>query len=100
MTTNRMELSTRAHDRRTAVSRRLFLRRAGLSAAALAAALLRPDPAHAKAKKAAVKYQDTPRGEKTCAGCRHFIADENACKLVEGEISPQGYCLLWAKKPS
>jgi len=59
-------------------------------------------PAMAKAKKTAVKYQDEPKGDRNCAGCRHFLPPEKgerlgACKLVEGEISPNGWCAVWAK---
>ena len=28
----------------------------------------------------------------------HFIAESGSCKLVEGKISPDGWCTLWAKK--
>jgi len=28
----------------------------------------------------------------------NFIAESNTCKLVEGQISPDGWCVLWAKK--
>jgi hypothetical protein len=26
----------------------------------------------------------------------HFIAESNTCKLVEGKISPEGWCIIWA----
>jgi hypothetical protein len=26
----------------------------------------------------------------------HFIADSNTCKLVEGTVSPEGWCVIWA----
>jgi hypothetical protein len=45
-----------------------------------------------------VQYQTQPKGEQKCAGCQHFIAESNACKLVEGQISPDGWCILWAGK--
>ena len=55
--------------------------------------------AEAKIQQAAVKYQTEPKDGKQCSDCNFFIAP-NACKQVDGEIAPTGYCLLWAKKPS
>lgn len=54
--------------------------------------------APAKVSQASVQYQTQPKDGKTCAGCMHFIAESNTCKLVEGDISPTGWCVLWAKK--
>lgn len=53
--------------------------------------------APAKVSQASVQYQTQPKGEQKCANCMHFEAGSNTCKLVEGEISPEGWCLLWAK---
>jgi hypothetical protein len=52
--------------------------------------------APAKVSQASVQYQTQPKGEQKCANCLHFEGS-NSCKLVEGEISPEGWCLLWAK---
>ncbi len=52
----------------------------------------------AKVSQASVQYQTQPKGEQQCSGCMHFIAESNTCKLVEGQISPDGWCTLWAKK--
>ena len=49
-----------------------------------------------KVSQASVRYQPQPRGEQRCANCMHFIADSNTCKLVEGAISPEGWCVIWA----
>jgi len=51
-----------------------------------------------KMSKASVQYQTQPKGEQKCGGCLHFIAESNSCKLVEGQISPDGWCSLWAQK--
>jgi hypothetical protein len=48
--------------------------------------------------KAEVRYQDQPKGEQRCDQCVNFIPTSNSCQLVEGEISPQGWCSLWARK--
>ena len=46
--------------------------------------------------KTAVNYQDTPKGDRQCNGCSLFVAP-NGCKNVVGEISPNGWCVLWRK---
>jgi High potential iron-sulfur protein len=51
-----------------------------------------------KVTQASVQYQTQPKGEQKCDGCLHFIAESNTCKLVEGQVSPEGWCSLWAKK--
>ena len=53
--------------------------------------------AQAKASKAAMKYQDHPNGDRKCSGCLQFVAP-NGCKVVDGDISPNGYCIAWVKK--
>jgi hypothetical protein len=54
-------------------------------------------PAAAKMPQASVQYQTEPKGDQQCSGCIHFIAESNTCKLVEGQISPNGWCTLWAQ---
>lgn len=51
-----------------------------------------------KLTQASVQYQTQPKGEQKCATCVNFIAASNTCKLVDGQISPDGWCTLWAKK--
>lgn len=51
-----------------------------------------------KVSQASVQYQTTPKGEQKCSTCINFIAESNTCKLVEGQISPDGWCSLWVKK--
>jgi hypothetical protein len=48
-----------------------------------------------KASQASVQYQGQPRGDQQCSGCIHFVGP-NTCEMVEGEISPEGWCNLWA----
>ena len=50
-----------------------------------------------KATQAGVQYQPKPKGEQKCSNCRHFIAASNTCVLVDGEISPEAWCIIWAK---
>lgn len=91
------------------LSRRVVLR----GALAVGCSLLVPaffsSPAHSansaappatakKVSQASVKYQTHPKGEQKCARCANFIAESNTCKLVEGKINPEGWCVLWVKK--
>jgi len=60
--------------------------------------------ADTKLTKAAVKYQDKPSGGKDCDDCLHFIPGatpkaKGQCKVVEGVISPNGYCAAFTPKP-
>lgn len=57
------------------------------------------------ALRTAMKYKDTPEGDKKCSTCMQFVPGKTAkelggCKVFAGdtEISPNGYCAAWAKK--
>jgi hypothetical protein len=80
-----------------ACSRRLLFQGAvgAIGAAAAAAAVLEAAFATIKISKAAVAYQDHPDGDKRCGKCRQFVSPDS-CKLVDGEISAQGFCRLFA----
>jgi len=52
-------------------------------------------PTSGKVLQASVQYQSQPKGAQKCSECRHFIAESNTCKLVDGRISPEGWCSLW-----
>jgi hypothetical protein len=67
-----------------------------LSAAAAAAAASRA-AAQEKMNQADAKYQGTPKGDQRCDGCMLF-QPPSACKVVEGAISPGGWCQLFVKK--
>jgi hypothetical protein len=66
--------------------------------AAGAIAILGAAPKHAvaapKISKKAVAYQDHPEGDKRCDRCAQFQPPD-ACKMVEGPISPQGSCRIF-----
>ncbi len=78
--------------------------RRGLLKAALAVAAAipflglttRPSKA-AKVSKAAVAYQDSPKGSQRCDNCRLFEPPKS-CQAVQGVISPNGWCRLWGPK--
>jgi hypothetical protein len=54
--------------------------------------------AEAADNKKQFKYQGTPgpQGQK-CSGCR-FFKKPNSCSIVHGTISPNGWCMAWAKR--
>lgn len=82
------------------LSRRVFLQRVatyGAGAAIIQGLGSRLANAQAKAAPNAVSYQDKPKGAQRCDACSSF-QPPNACKMVEGEISPQGWCSLFTKK--
>ncbi len=41
-------------------------------------------------------YQDDPKNGKDCKGCKFFVKP-HACTVVDGYISPKGWCMLWQK---
>ena len=51
-----------------------------------------------KLTQASVQYQAQPKGEQKCGLCTNYIAESNSCKLVDGQISPEGWCSLWTKR--
>jgi hypothetical protein len=53
-----------------------------------------------KMSKTQAKYQNQPKGDQNCATCINFIAATSTCKVVEGQVSASGWCMLWAKKPA
>jgi hypothetical protein len=58
-----------------------------------------------KASQASMHYQTSPNGDKQCSGCKFFLpgADSNAngsCQIVDGSISPHGYCMAYTAKSS
>jgi hypothetical protein len=59
--------------------------------------------AQAKATKQAMQYQDQPKNGQQCSTCMQFVAgskpDANGtCKVVDGPISPKGWCVAYVKK--
>jgi hypothetical protein len=53
----------------------------------------------AKAAKADFSYQERPKEGKSCSNCKLFIVGESgkgSCAIVDGEISPSGWCLAYS----
>jgi hypothetical protein len=92
----------------TVLSRRGALQ-AGLGAtASLIVAIAMPRPVRAagtKLAKSVVQYVDIGKEpHMDCDDCIQFLPGKTAkgkglCKIVEGDISPQGHCLAFSPKP-
>lgn len=59
--------------------------------------------AQAKGSKSQFKYQTTPNDGHQCSGCSFFIPGKSktaagTCKLVDGSISPSGWCEAYTPK--
>jgi hypothetical protein len=54
----------------------------------------RADAAPAMVSQLAAAYQSTPKGMFSCAVCTFFIRPRS-CKVVNGDISPTGWCKLF-----
>ncbi len=87
------------------VSRRGFLKGSALlaSIAVVTATGVMTREAVAGVPKAAMQYQDTPKDGKDCSKCIQFIPGASAkadgkCKIVDGAISPHGYCNAFSAK--
>jgi hypothetical protein len=80
-------------------TRRILLRRIPV-ALGIAAGLAGARHAQAASKMAqkTVAYRDTPNGTQRCDNCKQWVAPD-ACKVVEGTISPAGWCQVYAKMP-
>lgn len=80
------------------VSRRKVLSGAALTlgAAAIATAAS-PAEAQQKITQTDAQYQATPKSDQHCDRCINFQAP-NACKFVQGDISPSGWCQLFSPK--
>jgi hypothetical protein len=84
-----------------AVRRRTFL--AGIALLPFAAAFVARARAQSKASKGSMHYQDSPNNGMHCAGCKFFIPGSDAsaagsCQIVDGSISPNGYCIAYTAK--
>ena len=79
------------------LSRRTVVVRSLAWAAGAVASLAPIKQAAAKMAQKAAEYQDTPKGDQQCSNCSLF-QEPNICTLVDGDISPSGWCKFWVKK--
>jgi hypothetical protein len=85
------------------LSRRNFLSGAVVLPALAGLTLAQTATAEAKGSQAQFKYQKTPSNGKKCSQCKFFLKGSSAtangsCTLVAGTISPNGWCIAYAKK--
>lgn len=83
----------------TDMTRRSVLRGATLAAGgtAIVAAGVTAQRAEAKMTEQAAAYVDISKTDQQCSNCALFI-EPSSCRLVDGKISPKGYCKFYAKK--
>ena len=87
------------------VTRRGFLKGSALlaSIAVVTATGVMTREAVAGVPKSVMQYRDHPNGNKECSNCIQFIPGPSAkangkCKIVDGAISPHGYCNAYSAK--
>jgi hypothetical protein len=73
------------------ISRRVLLTGTALALGAAAVAAASQAMAQVKISQATAKYQNTPKGDQRCNRCVNFQSP-SACKFVQGNISPSGWC--------
>ena len=86
--------------------RRLFRQGAVIASGAALGGLVLEVKAPAqggKVAKATAKYRDKPHGTQQCDVCMQYIPGNTAsvngtCKIVEGSISPKGWCMFFTPK--
>ena len=80
------------------VSRRLVLTGTALMLGTAAATKMVPQAtAQQKMSQDGAKYQGAPKGDQRCDSYSNF-QPPTACKLVQGDISPSGWCQYFAPK--
>lgn len=87
------------------LSRRSMFKTGALVAigAIAAGAILASEPAEAKASQKVAMYQNKPNGAQKCAGCARFKPGptpgaNGTCAIVDGSISPHGWCVYFTPK--
>lgn len=85
--------------------RRLFRQGAVIAGGAALGGLMLKAKAPAQAgsvPKSTAQYQDKPQGSQKCSACQQFIpgksSDSGTCKLVQGDVSANGWCRLFTPK--
>lgn len=80
--------------RREILRRTVWLAGAGCAVAKFGT---RDAEAQHKLAKAEAHYQEYPNAQQHCAACAFYVAPV-ACRLVRGEVSPNGWCGLFRPK--
>lgn len=69
----------------------------GLGVLAATTASRRAAAQDEKVAQELVQYQNTPKDGQECDMCVNW-APPNACKIVQGQINPKGYCIAYGPK--
>jgi len=85
------------HTRTSSVSRRKLLHGTLIVAAGAAVADALPAHADSKTSQSDAGYKSSPNGADHCELCMQF-QPPSSCKIVDGSVSPQGWCKLFAHK--
>ncbi len=85
------------------MTRRTFVANAVVLPALAGLLLAETTIAEAKSSKAQFKYQSTPNNGKKCSQCTFYIPGSSpkangTCKIVDGSISPNGWCSAFSAK--
>ena len=88
-----------------ATTRRTFIAKAIVLPALAGLLVAETEKADAKGSQAQFKYQKTPHNGQKCSQCTFFIPGSSAsangsCKIVDGTISPNGWCTAFSPKKS
>lgn len=93
-------MSNDSRDNESSVSRRGFLSAASIGCTAVLAIAL-ADSAIAEPKKKFTQqqahYQPTPKSGQRCQNCALWQSP-TSCQVVEGQVSPAGWCILYQAK--
>ena len=77
------------------ITRRCFASLSALAAGSAAARAQQTAKITKASKQTAGYVEKTPFAAQTCVGC-HFYIDPDDCEIVEGPVSPTGYCNYYA----
>jgi len=81
-------------DKAGRIDRRTTLKLIGTAVPLVA---LASGPAEAsKMSQQLAHYQSKPKNGRECEHCKFFVRP-HSCTVVSGDISPEGWCMLWAK---
>lgn len=81
-------------DRLARMNRRSTLMFIGATVPAIA--MISTTAKASKMSQTTAHYIAKSTNGKLCSGCK-FFQSPHSCKVVEGNIDPNGYCILWQK---
>lgn len=90
---------------KSGMTRRTFVTNAIVLPALAGLILAETTTAQAKGSQAQFKYQGTPKNGQKCSTCTQYVpgsspSKNGTCKIVDGSISPNGWCIAYQAKKS